>query len=318
MTRPLRRSLLLLAQRTAVPELAALREAWAEAGIDVEVACFDRSMPDLPSLVEAFDAEGTGPDAALLIGPARRAPSTVLPGTVGSTRKGRRVPLAWLPATDARSLQRFALAAARVHRRQGTSQAVALLGQWQPQYLHVADRMRTLASEQGLRAFRWTGDALTREALVQALGSGLGLGVYVGHGRPVGWVGYHGVRAHHFDAGESQSRREPMGAMLSLCCRTASRRRVAQSYAESLPLLGVAAASFGAIGDTLHTDNTRWAVGICQALAEGARTVGDLLVRAAPASPGAQAAYRLIGDPMAPLASDPHALARAERVRTFE
>jgi len=89
------------------------------------------------------------------------------------------------------------------------------------------------------------------------------------------------------------------------------------SYAESLPLLGVAAASFGAVGDTLHSDNTRWAVGVCSALAAGASTVGDLLVRAAPASPGALESYRLIGDPLAPLGTDERSLRRAQRVRTY-
>ena len=137
----------------------------------------------------------------------------------------------------------------------------------------------------------------------------------------MGWVGYHGVRAHHFheqEPGSSRrSTREPMGAILSLCCRTASRKRVGLSYAESLPLMGVAAASFGAVGDTLHSDNTRWAVGVCSALAAGASTVGDLLVRAAPASPTALQSYRLIGDPLAPLGTNERSLRRAQRVRTY-
>jgi hypothetical protein len=151
-------------------------------------------------------------------------------------------------------------------------------------------------------------------------GANLGLGLYVGHGRPMGWVGYHGVRAHHFLGSEEvrEPRREPMGAILSLCCRTASRRRVGLSYTESLPLMGVAAASFGAVKETFHSDNTRWAVGVCTALTEGARTVGELLVRAAPASPAALASYRLIGDPFAPLGSDDRSLRRANRVRTYE
>jgi len=172
-----------------------------------------------------------------------------------------------------------------------------------------------------MSAFRWTGDAITREGMVDAIGCGLGLGLYVGHGRPVGWVGYHGLRAHHFHAtGATKvhpSACEPMGAILSVCCRTASRKRVGLSYAESLPLMGVTAASFGAVCETLHTDNTRWAVGICDALAEGASTVGELLVRAAPTSPSALRSYRLIGDPLAPIGSNERSLRRARRVRTY-
>jgi hypothetical protein len=179
--------------------------------------------------------------------------------------------------------------------------------------------MRSITGDGGVRAFRWTGDAITRESMVTAVGCGLGLGLYVGHGRPKGWVGYHGVRAHHFlESDEARgSRHDPMGAILSLCCRTASRKRVGLSYAESLPLMGVAAASFGAVKETFHSDNTRWAVGVCTALTEGARTVGELLVRAAPSSPAALSSYRLIGDPFAPLGSDDRSLRRARRVRTY-
>jgi hypothetical protein len=45
--------------------------------------------------------------------------------------------------------------------------------------------------------------------------------------------------------------------------------------------------------------------------------VGDLLVRAAPASPAALQSYRLIGDPLAPLGTDDRSLRRAQRVRTY-
>jgi peptidase C25-like protein len=224
----------------------------------------------------------------------------------------RRVPIGWLPATDAASLRCFALAAARVHQRGGVEPGVALLSQWHPRYLHVVERMETLLRHH-VRIFRWTSDVITREGLVNAMGSGLGLGVYVGHGRPIGWVGYHGTRRHHFDGFVG----EPMGAVLSLCCRTASRRRTGLSYAEALPLLGVAAASFGATSDTLHIDNTRWAVALCDVLTEGVTTVGELVVRAAPRFRGVVSPYRLIGDPLAPLAAAPAAIQRANAVPVY-
>jgi hypothetical protein len=186
---------------------------------------------------------------------------------------------------------------------------VALLGQWQGQYIQVVERMATLMAPQ-VQGFRWTADVLMRDDLVKALGSGLGLGIYLGHGRPVGWVGYHGLRSHHFDGFCG----EPLGAMVSLCCRTASRRRVGLSYAESLPLRGVAAASVGAVGDTLHTDNTRWAVGLCDALLAGAQTIGELVANGAPMSPSAVSSYRLIGDPLAPLRASASGLRRARAV----
>jgi hypothetical protein len=293
--------------------------AWQDAGIDVEIDAFAGPAPDIGARVASAQP---GLDAALLVSSARRAPGTSLPSPFAQRPDGRRIPLAWLPYRDDVGLRRFAAMAAHVQRRGGEQRAVALLGQWLPNYLRVSDRMVRITDAGGVRAFRWTGDAITREGMIDALGCGLGVGLYVGHGRPVGWAGYHGVRAHHFEVPiPNHARvpmREPMGAILSLCCRTASRRRVAISYAESLPLLGVAAASFGAVGDTLHTDNTRWAVGVCAALAEGVRTVGELLVRAAPSSPSGLASYRLIGDPLAPLGSADRSVRRASRVRTSE
>ena len=236
----------------------------------------------------------------------------MLPGPFTLDRGNRPVPIGWLPAVGSAPVRRFAQAAARVHRRRGRQSAVALLGQWHPRYLHIVDRMEILL-QTNMRTFRWTSDVVTREGLIGALGTGLGLALYVGHGRPNGWVGYHGLRGHHFDGFAG----EPMGAMISLCCRTASRRRTGLSYAESLPLLGVAAASFGATTDTLHTDNTRWATTLCNALTTGIRTIGELIVRAAPTLPRAVAPYRLIGDPLAPVTTHSLALERAEAVPVY-
>jgi peptidase C25-like protein len=302
------RTVLLAAPRHCMAQLRSLVRAWRETGMRVECQGFDSVMPNLAAQVRARDDLA----AALLVGPARRAPATALPSPFVVDRAQRRVPIGWLPATSAMSLQRFASTAARVHRRGGVGRGVALLGQWHPRYLRIVERMDTLMRHY-LRIFRWTSDVITREGLVQAIGSGLGLGVYVGHGRPIGWAGYHGVRSHHFEdfAGE------PMGAVLSLCCRTASRRRTGLSYAEALPLLGVTAACFGATSDTLHTDNTRWAVGLCDVLATGITTVGELVIRAAPSSPGAVSPYRLIGDPLAPLTTSHAALQCADAVQVF-
>ena len=81
---------------------------------------------------------------------------------------------------------------------------------------------------------------------------------------------------------------------------------------------GVAAASFGAVSDTLHSDNTRWAVGLCDALAAGVREIGELILRAAPAHGSAVTPYRLIGDPFAPLATTAQALRLAAAQPTYE
>lgn len=308
------KTILLSAPRAALPHLAELIGAWQGIGARVQLNVFDsRELPDVQSIVAAGDAL----DAVLLVGSARRAPATVLRAPFAADRSGRRVPLAWLPASSPAALRRFAAAAARAHVRAGRRRAVALLGQWHPQYLRVVDRMSALVQDR-MDTFRWSGECIARDEVVQALGSGLGLGMYVGHGRPSGWVGYRGLRSHHFASDvDGDAPTEPMGALFSLCCRTASRRGIGLSYAESLPLRGVAAAAFGATGDTLHTDNTRWAIGLCDAMNAGARDVGELVTAAAPASASAVAAYRLIGDPLAPLASTPAAIARARRVATY-
>lgn len=310
------RHLLFAVPREQQPDFGELLAAWRERGIEVEIVACDAGLPDPQALLQQADAPV---DALLLAGSGRYAPSSALPGPWLRDRCGRRVPAAWLPLRGREANRRFAATAARVQRRAAQQVSMALLGQWHPQYLHVADRIEALLADR-LRLLRWTGEAIGRDALVPALATGLGLGLYVGHGRPVGWVGYHGVRGRHFEPGRQQpdgSPAEPLGALLSLCCRTASRRRVGLSYAEQVPLLGVAAASLGAIGDTLHTDNTRWAVGLCDALLGGARSIGELVARGAPASPAACAAYRLIGDPLAPLAAENAALARASAVPTF-
>ena len=305
---PARPHVLLLVPKTHAADLAELVDGWRGAGARVTAQSYVAGLPTVQSLV-LQDGSLT---AALLVGPPARAPSTVLDAPFVTTRHGRRVPVAWLPATNATGLRRFASCAARTHRRVPRSRAckgVALLGQWQAQYLQVVERMAILMAPQA-EGFRWTADVLLREDMVRALGSGLGLGIYVGHGRPVGWVGYHGLRSQHFDHFDG----EPLGALVSLCCRTASRRRVGLSYAESLPLRGIAAASLGAVGDTLHTDNTRWALGLCDALRAGAQTIGELVVQGAPLSPKAVSSYRLLGDPLAPLGAADHALLRARAV----
>jgi hypothetical protein len=305
-----RRQVLLAVPAAHQGDLAELVQAWQDGGTRVSLCAYAGAMPVLEQLVRQTE----GLDAALLIGPPRRAPATALSAPYVLDRRARRVPMAWLPATSAPALRRFAAAAARTHQRDhdrppGPRTGVALLGQWHRQYLQVVDRMAALIAP-AAATFRWTADVILREDLLLALGSGLGLGVYVGHGRPVGWVGYHGMRRHHFDGFAG----EPLGALFSLCCRTASRRRTGLSYAESLPLNGVAAASFGAINDTLHTDNTRWAIGLCDALLAGAQTVGELVARAAPGSPAALSAYRLVGDPLAPLGMSHAAMQRAASV----
>ena len=78
----------------------------------------------------------------------------------------------------------------------------------------------------------------------------------------------------------------PPAAVVSLTCQTASRRRTGLSFAEALPLRGVAAATLGAVSSTVHTGNARWALRIARDLGT-ASTIGELVAMVAPHDPHA-------------------------------
>jgi hypothetical protein len=283
----------------ALDALEPLRRAWAGRGHLVAV----KSPVPLDELAD-------GVDALTVVGSRRRSPRTVLPGPFVRTADGRRVPVGWVPDLGWEALRRFATAAARVHARSRNGRSrrtVAVLAQRSRRYRDLSGRIERLLAESGgaARPLRWTADELTRPDLVRGLGFGVSAAVYVGHGRPVGWVGYRGVRRHHLARVE-----EPTAAVLSLTCLTASRRRVGLSFAEALVLDGAAAAAFGAVRSTDYRWNARWALRLTGALANGCATVGDLVVSAEEGDP-AVAAYRIIGDPTAPLVDAPGAARRA-------
>lgn len=264
-------------------------------------------------------ADGAG--AVLVVGPRERSPRTVLPAPVLTARDGRVVAAAWLPATSAQDLARFARTAVAVHERaaraandadagrpaSGSVRTLAVLGERHPRFDRLVERIVRIGGEvqDGCRVRRATAYELSRDDLVDLLATGPALGLYVGHGRPVGWVGYAGTRAHHLADAVALTGHRPAGAVVSLTCHTASRRRTGLSFAESLPLRGVAAATLGAVTSSVHTGNARWAVRIAHGLGT-ASTIGDLVATIAPHDPHA-ATYRLLGDPTAPLLDAPAA-----------
>ena len=255
-----------------------------------------------------------GADGLLIIGDRRRSPRTVLPGPFLADAAGRLVPAGWLPNSGNEALTRYARVAARVLRRTVEHpRALALLGQRQDRFVHLVERMVANLCRNNpspVATYRWTADRITRDDLSRALRCGLGAAVYFGHGRPSGWAGYHGLRAHHL-AGQ---RGEPLSALLSVTCWTASRWGVGLSFSELAVLEGVAAAAFGAVAPTAHVQNTRWMLGLVRALREGNVRLGHVLLRAAPADEYQWSPYRILGDPLAPLVGVPDATERAERV----
>ena len=250
--------------------------------------------------------EGAG--AVLVVGSRRRSPRTALPGPFLTSSAGRRVAVGWLPDLGLR-LDAFARSAARVARRTAGVGPVAVLGQWDPRFLRLADRMEVRLGESGaaLETLRWTAERVTRAHLVRGLRYGVGVAVYFGHGRPEGWAGYHGLRARHL----AEAGGEPLGAVLSVTCLTASRWRTGLAFSEELAAAGVTAGAFGAVSPVDHVESMRWMLGLADALHDGERLLGPALVRAAPSEGGP---FRILGDPLAALAGAPRAGARAARV----
>jgi len=250
-----------------------------------------------------------GADGLLLVGDRRRSPRTMLPGPFAPDAEGRPVPVGWLPDLGSR-LGAFAEAAARVAgRAKERVGPVAVLGQWDTRYLHLASRMeaRLAACAARFRVLRWTAERLTQADLVRGLRYGLGAAVYFGHGRPEGWAGYHGLRARHL----VEQGGEPVGVMFSVTCLTASRWRTGLAFSEAVVLGGAAAGAVGAVGEVEHLENMRWMLGLADALAAGETLLGPTLLRAAPHPQRPTEPYRIIGDPLAQFVGASNAERRA-------
>jgi hypothetical protein len=305
------RSVAIVGGSRDVDALEPLRRAYARRGFGEVVVT--PASPPAPGEVGELAADV---DAVLLTYPRSRAPRTVVPWPAATVGDGRRVPVGIVPsAGDA--VARFAMAAASVHLRAvgdprpGTS--VALLAQRSARYLDLAARIRRLLGEHERTAddvFWWPADEIVRDDLVRGLAAGLAVTVYVGHGRPRGWVGYAGVRAHHLSESDPGVPAEVGAIVVSLACQTASRYRTGLSFAEAVVAQGSAAGAIGAVSTTRHVANARWSLRLAAALGAGAATAGELLVAAEPDALLGRC-YRLIGDPLAPLLDAPGGRAAA-------
>jgi hypothetical protein len=300
----------LAAPRSALPALQPLVDAHAARR---PVRLLLRGTPEVPPL-EEIAGELESASGALIVGDRRRSPRSVLPGPFLSTPTGRKVPAGWLPLSDSSSVKRFAAAAAEVQCRTGAAGPFAFLGQWDSQVVRMMGRslniLRGSDDQPQIPVFWWTADRIVRRDLLCALQIGLGAAIYFGHGRPYGWAGYHGLHTRHLEYAQGR----PAGAVLSLTCHTASRRRVGTSFAESIVLGGIAAAAFGAVSATQTVDNWWWGASVCEAMTAQASTLGDLLLRACPPRPAAVTHYRILGDPLARLLGAPGACEKAAQI----
>ena len=253
-----------------------------------------------------------GAAGVLVVHDRRRSPRTVLPGAFVTAPDGSAVPIGCLPR--AADLETFARAAASVERRApGTPGPLVVLAQWERRYLRLARRMEARVRGREpltVPVLQWTADRVTRHDLVRGLAAGLGVAVYFGHGRPTGWAAYHGLRARHL----LETRRAPLGALHPVTCLTANRWRTGLSFSEAVVIGGVAAAAVGAVARVKHVDNMRWMLGFADTMRAGELRLGPALLRAAPPSERARAAYRIVGDPLAPLLATPTGAARAAKL----
>ncbi len=211
-----------------------------------------------------------------------------------------------------RRLGAFTAAAVDVLGRRETDAPVAVLGQVSPRYQRLAARLEHHLGD--VPVARWGAERVTREDMLTGLTAGLGLAIYLGHGRPSGWAAYRGLRAPHLAAVAER----PLGCLMSVTCWTASRRGVGVSFAERAVLLGAAASSLGAVRPVLHLDSTRVVVAIASAMTYRPSTVEVLITGTftdAAGEPTPEASsYRLCGDPGASLASADGAAKRAGAV----
>lgn len=288
------KSLLFLAPSTVdkffVQDLA---NAYSAGGIRVQHELYAESVPnhaDIAGLAELVDA-------VLYLFPGNRSPRTVINYPFVETIDGRRVMVGLLP--DRGSPTPFLEAVANTHHRHNEVLSLALLSQRYPRFLKVADRITKIAEQKEMALFNWTSEVVLREDMVEGLASGLGLAMYLGHGRPSGWVGYYGMRAHHFVKNAAHS----LGCLLSLCCETCSRKKTGLSFSERVVLNGSAASAIGAVNATLHSNNTRWAVRIMETIQSDIQDVSTLFLKSCPMNKGAYEDLRLIGDPLAPIKS---------------
>ena len=288
-----------------------LVSAWNEQKISVEFHEYPgNKIPGEDYISEA----AKGFNAIMLAGNSRVAPATVISKPF-ITLDRTKIPVGWLPVKNPATLLKFVRTATSIQKRKKKAITIGLLSQRLPKYLKVADKMENELKGQAsrIKSFRWTSELVFPEDMLTGINCGLGAAIYLGHGRPVGWAGYYGIRMHHF----LDFVNEPAGTIISLCCHTASRRNVGISFSENLVMDGISASAFGAIKSTLFTDNTRWAVNICHSLEKGITTIGELIADASPMSLSGVNSYRLIGDPFAPLFSSSEAVRAAKKIKIY-
>jgi hypothetical protein len=299
-----------------MPNLSTPPKAWVLAGpasalarLEPLIEAHRRRRPvRVLTTLEAIGGALDHADAVLLVDGVRKSPGRALGGVFLTAPNGDRVAAGWLPDAGAR-LDAYAKAATKALERDGRGPAV-VLGEYDQRALALADRV-TAALSGAAPTFNWTAQRLTQTGLSDALGCGPGIALYVGHALAGGWAGYGGFGRRalaRVPAGNS------IGALLSISCSAASRPRRGLSFCEEAVLGGVCIAALGALGRTLHAGNAELALALACTLKNPNVTTLAALLLAAPVRAGALDRYRIVGDPLTPLAGAPGCDAAARRV----
>ncbi|HOY31666.1 MAG TPA: C25 family cysteine peptidase [Bacteroidales bacterium] len=307
----LRKRLLIVLPENLRQHFSPLVDAWSSQNITPDFFEYrDKKLPAEGQITTL----AAGYDAVMLAGNFRFAPRNIVSKPFMLTNE-KKIPVSWLPVKNTDTLNKFINTAALVQNRKKFKIALGLLAQRNRQYLQVADKMENEFRDlhKDITYFRWTSELVFPEDMMSGINCGMGAVIYLGHGRPVGWAGYYGIRMKHFH----DFFNEPAGCFLSLCCHTANRRNVALSFSENLVTEGIAASAFGSVNASFFTDNTRWAFNICNSLKKGIDTIGELITDAAPMNKSAISSYRLIGDPFAPIYATASSVKTAKKIKIY-
>lgn len=265
--------------------------------------------------VETISNQTKNVAAIIAFTPYKRSPNNLVDSPYITNEHQQKIPIGLVPYYNKETLAKFISTTCLVHRRKKSKINVTLLSQRLPRYLTVAQKVHTqLSLNKNIKSINWVGDVIYREDVLYGINTGSALSIYFGHGRAKGWVGYNGVQIQELKLYQDK----PNAAILSLCCETASRRRVQFSFCEQLILNGISAVSMGAINKTLFTNNTRWAISISNELQNELDTIGDLIVKAKPSNEDAWKHYRLFGDPTIKMYPDENFYKEIKKIKTYE
>lgn len=253
--------------------------------------------------------------AVLWVGDCHRSPRTALTRWWLTDSRGRKVPVGWLPDVGSQ-LATVATTMAQLLQRVQPGPLI-YLSSLDSRSQTLIDQVESVAT--GMPTFRWTSERILKADLLAALGGGAGAALYTGHGFSTGWNGYGGLSYRDLDGWQGES----LGVLWSITCHNASRHQTPLSFAETLVLSGRCGAVLAAPSATRHRLNQsliRRLPHVVQSLVQRHQswpaqplTLADCLTHPRLVRLPLQA-YRIIGDPLAPLHGSPDAVRKAQQV----